>query len=334
MIRTCKNCGFILGTRPGMKEENGICLACLNMERKIFIDWHERQHWLTEYLAQSGSTSSYDCAIAVSGGKDSHMIVKRLLEHHGARNPLLITMEDEFTSTQAGMYNRKNIASHFNLDLITIRPRPEETKKRMLHDFESFLNPLEGVERNLYLLPIQLAYSMGISTIFFGENSAFEYGTSTECSIFSPLSTEDIKVIYFGAIWPYSTEDSLFTAQSAGFKTLDDFNEWPRQGNIENFTQIDSIGYLVHIWCKFPKFGFQRVSDIACRFVREDKFTREQAMQTIKDKDYILDPWAREDFCKTLDITESRFYKTVDRHVNQKLLVRDANGTWRRRDLL
>ena len=49
-IRTCKECGFILGTRPRSKEENGVCLACANKHRKDNIDWEGRQRWLTEYL--------------------------------------------------------------------------------------------------------------------------------------------------------------------------------------------------------------------------------------------------------------------------------------------
>ena len=32
-IKICKECGFILGTRPNMKSEKGICLSCLNKER-------------------------------------------------------------------------------------------------------------------------------------------------------------------------------------------------------------------------------------------------------------------------------------------------------------
>lgn len=334
IIRTCQKCGFILGTRPGLKEENGICLACLNQERKKTIDWTQRQTWLTEYLAKKRSGGAHDCAVAVSGGKDSHTIVKRLMEEHGARNPLLICMADEFTSTQAGLHNRKNIAAHFDLDMITIRPRPKEVLKQIREEFCTKLNPLATVEKNLYQLPIQLAQSMGISTIFFGENAAFEYGSSQECAIFSPLSNDKIDVLYFGAIWPYSTEDSLREATSCGFKSLDAYGEWFRQGNIENFTQIDSLGYLVHIWCKFPKFGFQRVSDIACRFVREGKLTRDQAMQYIRDRDYQLDPAAKDDFCRTVGLTEKEFDKTVAVHANHEIVVCDVNNIWRRRDLV
>lgn len=34
-IRTCKECGFILDTRPNMKSIDGVCLSCLNKDRKI-----------------------------------------------------------------------------------------------------------------------------------------------------------------------------------------------------------------------------------------------------------------------------------------------------------
>lgn len=64
--------------------------------------------------------------------------------------------------------------------------------------------------------------------------------------------------------------DSLNEAREVGFKDLDENNhEWDRVGQIENYTQIDSYGYLVHQWTKYVKFGAQRVADIACRLARE-----------------------------------------------------------------
>lgn len=37
-VRICKECGFILGTRPHMKDEGGVCLSCLNKHRKKTIN--------------------------------------------------------------------------------------------------------------------------------------------------------------------------------------------------------------------------------------------------------------------------------------------------------
>ena len=57
-------------------------------------------------------------------------------------------------------------------------------------------------------------------------------------------------------------------------------------------------------------------------------------MQMIKDSDWICDPLAKRDFCRTIRITEKEFDDTVDRFANRELLVKDVNGNWRRRDLL
>ena len=119
-----------------------------------------------------------------------------------------------------------------------------------------------------------------------------------------------------------------------GFKPLDAFDDWQRQGSADNFTQIDSKGYMMQHWTKFIKFGFQRVSDMACRLVREGKLTKEQAEQMIKDSDWICDPLAKKDFCRTLHITEEEFDDTIDKFANRDILIKDANGHWRRKDLI
>jgi hypothetical protein len=106
-------------------------------------------------------------------------------------------------------------------------------------------------------------------------------------------------------------------------------NEWPRQGSIEQNTQIDSVAYLIQLWTKYPKFGFQRVSDIACRLVREGTLTLAQAQMLIKEKDYICDPMARRDFCNTLGITEDYFFDVIDKHANKELVEKDVMGNWR-----
>lgn len=73
---------------------------------------------------------------------------------------------------------------------------------------------------------------------------------------------------------------------------------------------------------------------MACRFVREGIITRDQAVQLIKDEDWRCDPQGKRDFCTTIRITEEEFNDTVDRFANTKLLTKDVNGNWRRKDLL
>ena len=167
-----------------------------------------------------------------------------------------------------------------------------------------------------------------------GENFDFEYGVSEECGIFHSSSSDEVNVIFFGSIWPYSNTDSLNQARQIGFKSLSDFDDWQRQGSADDYTQIDSIGYMMQHWTKFIKFGFQRVSDLACRFVREGVMSKEQALRLIKDKDWVCDPAAKKDFCRTIGISEAEFNATVDKFANKDLLVKDENGNWRRKDLI
>ncbi len=333
-IKTCSKCGFILKTRPQTRDIDGVCLACINQEKKKHINFAERQQWLTQFIKENKGTGEYDCMVAVSGGKDSHAIVRRLIENHGVKNPLLVTVTDEFSHTQAGLHNINNLVMRYDLDHITFRCKPQTFRKETLKDFEQELHPLKWIEEKIYGVPSDLARKLGIRITFFGENSAFEYGTSDELEIFHPASDDTLKIIFMGAIYPYSITDSLECAREIGFKDLDDFNEWPRQGSIENYTQIDSVAYLIQLWTKYVKFGFQRVSDVACRFVREGKLTRHQAESLIREKDHICDPSAKADFCRTIGITQEYFDQVVDRHANKQLVTKDINGTWRRKDLI
>ena len=318
ITRRCSKCGFPLGVRPGMFERDGVRGACINSESKKGIDWKGRQEYITKLIAENHD-GEYDCAVAVSGGKDSHAIVKRLFENHGVKKALLITVCDEFTKTEAGKRNLENLVNRYNCDHIAIRYSPAEFKKHTKEDFINELHPLKWIEERIYSAPINLAKALGIKVIFFGENSAFEYGTSEDPTFYHPYSGDDIKVIYFGMIWPYSIIDSLVEAKEIGFVDLDDTGEWERKGSIEQFTQIDSIGYLVQLWTKYPKYGFQRVTDIACRMLRELKNPGLRgllsAYMSIEACDHILDPRSKADFCRCIDITEDEFDEIVRNYV-------------------
>ncbi len=321
-----------MGQDPECSIRGGVCQPCINEENKKNIDFKARQEWLTQYIKDNKTNDKYDCVIAVSGGKDSTAIVKRLMDNHGVKNPLLVTVADEFTSTQAGIHNKKNLGDYFGVDHITFRCNPQEFKKHTLEDFENELHPLKWIEKRLYEIPFEIAKAYHIKLVFFGENSAYEYGTSEKLEIFHPtLCDDETQVIFMGAIYPYGNYDSLEVAKECGFRDLNYYNEWQRSGIIDQYTQIDSIGYLAHHWCKFVKFGFQRTMDMACRFVREGKLTKEQAELLIKENDFKLDQAAKRDFCRTIGITEEHFDEVVEKHANKDLVYKDINGNWKLR---
>ena len=73
-------------TRPGLKfDSNGICYACIHYEKQKTTDWNKRwkelERLCDKYRGKNGN--GYDCAIAVSGGKDSHFQTYIIKEKHG-----------------------------------------------------------------------------------------------------------------------------------------------------------------------------------------------------------------------------------------------------------
>lgn len=332
MFEVCKRCGMP-NTRPGSIFTGGVCQACVNYENRDSVRWDLREEELKDICADIKKMNlPYDCVCPVSGGKDSTTIVAGLTAM--GMKPLLVTVTDEFTHTKAGLHNVKNIAERFNLDHMIFRHEPKTFKQETFKSFKNTLHPLEWIEEKIYETPIKIAKSYGIPFVFFGENSAWEYGTSDTLETRHPLSDIDTTVYYYFAFKPYDEEISRETAREYGFRDLDYFNEWPRQGQVENYTQIDSIAYIIQLWTKFPKYGFQRVSDITSRMVRKGKMQKYVADQLVRDRDWICDPSAKRDFCQTIGITEMAFDETVDKHANHDILIVDSCGNWRRRDLI
>ena len=83
-----------------------------------------------------------------------------------------------------------------------------------------------------------------------------------------PLNEQELRKLnpqcyYLSYFVPWSSLSNLKIAKRYGFVDLS--HEWRREGCMEDFEQIDSIAYLTHLWLKYPKFGFQRTTDIAAR---------------------------------------------------------------------
>ena len=110
-MRYCKKC-VMPNTRPGIIfDSEGVCSACRSYENRKNIDWDARwkefEQLCDKYRGMNGD--SYDCAIAVSGGKDSHFQV-HLMKNVMHMNPILFSVEDNFPMTDAGLHNIKNIS--------------------------------------------------------------------------------------------------------------------------------------------------------------------------------------------------------------------------------
>lgn len=350
-------------TRPGsIFDKEGVCQACRNYEKRKTINWEERKKQLinlcNKYRRENGY---YDCIIPVSGGKDSHFLTY-LMKEKMKMNPLLITVADPFTKTEAGKHNLRNLGDTFNCDIIAFNVSVDLFRRATKIGFEKLGEPLKFIEAAIYTMPFKIAMKFNIPLVIYGENPTYEYGTTDkeeynsgnqyikkvfekidinfwvsrhislkELNAIIPPTEEELRkfcpdVIFMSYYIPWDGEKNYLVAKRYGFKDLT--HEWKREGNIEFYDQLDSVAYIVHLWMKYPKFGFARATDIASRWVRSGKINRKEAKRLIMEYDHKLDQKAMDDFIKFIGYTPRQFWDIVERFWNREIFGK-VNGIWR-----
>jgi len=363
----CKRC-LMPNTRPGsIFNEGGICQACRNYDNRKNIDWKKRGNELDEICKKYRRKDGYyDCVIPVSGGKDSHRLVYEMKIKRNM-NPLLITVGDPFTKTDAGLKNYRNLGDTFGCDHILFDLSIDLFRKVTRIAFEEKGEPLKYVEVSIYTMPLKIAIKFGIPLVVFGENSAYEYGTTdkenysannaimnsfknidlnfwlqsgiakNELNAIIPPGEKELRkikpeVIFISYFILWSSNINLGIAKRYGFEDLT--HEWKREGCVENFEQIDSVAYMVHLWLKYPKFGFQRTSDIVSRRIREGKINLSQAKDLIMQNDHKLDQRAMKDFISFLGYSTKEFWDIVEKFWNREIFEK-TEEIWRmKKDIL
>lgn len=359
-MKYCKKC-VMPDTRPGINfDENGVCYPCLSFEKKKSIDWKKRQEELLKLVKKyKKNDGSYDCVIPISGGKDSHYqtyIMKKVYD----MNPLLVCAGDSFTHTKVGQRNLYNISEAFGCDLITFNLNHSTVRKMVRLAFENFGSPTWCIDRAIYTAPLHIAAMMNIPLIIYGENINYEYGgkysietysaknqikndvvkhidwewwykngiSKKEVNILKYPSTatvEKLEPIYLSYFYPWDGIYNYKIAQKYGFRNSN--SEWDREGFIENYDQIDSLGYVVHAWMKYPKFGHSYATDRASTWIRNGYITREQAIRLVKENEGKVDQEMLDDFLSFTGYSDKEFWDIVEKFWNKDIFEK-VNGLW------
>ncbi len=361
-MKYCKCC-VMPDTRPGIVfNENEICSGCINAAKKDTTDWTLRKTELEKicdkYRGMNGN--GFDCAIAVSGGKDSHFQVHIMKEEMGM-NPILLTVEDNLPMTKAGAHNLKNISEAFGCPVISVKPNIKLQKKLMWKTFEKYGKPSWFLDRLALSYVFRLAIQFNTPLLVYGENVSLEYGgtdakemasarevllngvasdipfeelidddiSEKDLEMFRSPSIEELdklEPIYLGYFYKWNSYSNYIFAKSRGFHDLS--GEWDRTMHAENFDQVDSAAYLVHSWMKYPKFGHSAATDYVSRFIRYGMLTREEDIKIVKERDGNLDPRCVREFCEFVGHSEEEFWKVVDKFYNIDIFKKNAFGEW------
>ena len=357
----CTKC-VMPSTRPGLTfNGKGVCSACISYENRSLVDydarWNELKDLCDKYRGINGA-DEYDCMIAVSGGKDSHFQVYIMKEKMGM-NPLLVSVEDNFKMTKAGVHNLKNISEAFGCDLISMKPNLCAQKKIMKYTFEKYGKPTYFVDRYIYTYPLHMATKFNLSLLVYGENVTYEYGGAEAVETYSAKGQmkngvaagierdelcvagvtrkdlnffdapeaqylDKLEPIYLSYYLEWNSFDNYELAKRYGFHDLT--HEWNRTHHVEQMDQIDSPAYLVHSWMKYPKFGHASATDYCARMIRYGMLNRPEAVNLVKKHDHDLDPRSVREFCEFLGYTEKEFWAIIDAQYNQNIFQKEKSG--------
>ena len=362
-LKYCKKC-LMPDTRPNIKFINEVCTACINFEKQKTTNWDERWKELEKVcdMYRGNSENDYDCAIAVSGGKDSHFqtyIVKEKLK----MNPLLITVGN-IDWTETGRKNLENISETFGVDIIMKQPNRKLARKMFRKAFEKIGSPSWYLDYQMYSFPVKMCIKLGIKLLVYGEDVNYTYGgeydKETPSAMLQPLNDvskpvwkewfEDDEIseidlqsirqptmdeckdaelnpIYLSYFVPWNSHHNFQVAQRWGFKHLG--HEYEREGSIDNYDQIDSISYLLNPYMKYLKFGHSVATDNASRWIRYGMKTREEMIPYVEEKDGKLDQGIVEKFCEFTHLSIDEFWKIMDKWYNTELFEKDRDGIWR-----
>lgn len=365
MLRYCKRC-VMPDTKPDLYfDEEGICSACRSYENRRQVDWDQRKRQLRTILDRyrSRDGSNYDCIVPVSGGKDSHYQVIRMLEF--GMNPLCVTA----TTCHLTEYGRRNIESLKNLGVDYIEVTTNPVVRRRINRLALVqVGDISWPEHvTIFTVPVRIAVQMGIPLIIWGENPQNEYG--------GPAAAAEGKVLdrrwleEFGGLlglrvsdligqenitprdliqYTYPTDDELrqvgvtglflgyflpwdglanaLIAQAHGFNTYSKCIE----GSLVNYENLDNAQTGIHDYFKFLKYGFGRATDLACMAVRRGRLTREDALKLVKLHDGKF-PWTYlgvplKEVLDRIQMSVDEFIRVCDRFTNKKLFLCDSRG--------
>jgi len=349
-MRICKEC-IQPDTRPGIFFDNeGVCGACIWEHEKKILDWKERELELNKIIENAKSKRSlYDCAIGVSGGKDSTFQALTARDRFGLKC-LLVNYQPENITT-IGERNIENL-KNLGFDVVTIRPNPQIMKKLIRYDFFKNLNPVKPTEFSLFSSTYIIAEKFHIPLIIQGENPGLILGTrltgvgtdsnalkanelhtlSSGWEVYTKVegvNKDDLFWFHYdrkkleemdiSGIWlnyfikEYSQKHNTEFSKKHGLIGREKDFDPNSIGTYNPYFALDSDLAQLNQLLKFVKFGFGQCMDHACYDIRDGEMTRKEAIEMVFKYDGKCSEKYIKKFCDYINITIEDLRKTTEK---------------------
>lgn len=278
-------------------------------------------------------------------------------------HPLLVYVSDGFTHTKAGEENLRNLSKVFQCDLLRFNINPRTLKKIIKIAFEKLGSPTWPIGLTIYSVPLKIALDLNISLIVYGENISYEYGRAA-VEIYSAreqikndvveeidwkfwfdrgITLDEVKFLEYASSDELNKLEPIFLSYFYswdGYKNYliakrfvfnDSNEEWQEEGFVENYDEIDGIGYVIQAQMRYPNDRNARATDMACNLIRNGYITRKEGIRLVKENDNKPGTKMLEDFFYFLEYTVREFYEIVDKFYNREIFEKTDYG-WKLKD--
>ena len=354
----CKTC-LNMSTRPRISfNKNGSCNACEWSKEKVNLNWSSRERELKKLLTKHKNKSSYDCVIPVSGGKDGSYVTDRLINKYNLK-PLCVTVRPPL-ELDIGKTNLINFLEK-GVDHIHVTPN---LKAMAVLDKIGFINYGQGYfgwMTAVHTAPVIIASLLNINLIMYGEDGEVEYGGTTQYKYNPIYNIKHQKKVFLNDAYndsikksklkdkdlywfkfPKKNTSKINLTHYSYFEKWDPYNNylvakknWGLQelssnnpGTFTNFAQNDQALISLHYYLMYIKFGFGRATQDAGIEIRRGSMSRAQAKNLVKIYDGIFPEEHVDNYLKYFNLTESAFFKNIDKWANKKLFTK-TNNIWK-----
>lgn len=342
---------------------DGVCSGCQVHEEKDNLDWAEREQSLKKLVAgyKNKNRMAYDCIVPVS---DNIFFTLDYVINVLGLNPLVVSYNRHYNS-EVGIRNSKYLRRIIGADIITQTIDPNLVKDITRVTFKEFASIHWHCLAGQTCFPVQMAVSMKIPLIIWGAHQAVE-----QVGMFSHLDEVEMTERYRKEhdLMGYDSEslegflsdkhlkpfryphDKSIEAVGVRGIYLSNYVRWDskvfheqsiekhsykpqfQRRSFDSYNHVECAHYLgVHDYLKLLKCGYSKVTDHACREIRFNRITRDEALslvlsyqnRPVTDLDCFLS-WSgisREEFDETV---ESFRKEPVTRGQSVAELVRSA----------
>ena len=354
-MKYCKKC-VLPETRPNLFILlDGICTACHSHANKKKINWKKKEEDFKKITKKiKNKKLLYDCLIGVSGGKDSTWQV--LMAKKFGLNPLTFTYKP-ILRTKIGQYNIDNLKK-IGVHHIEFSVNELAEKKLLKTAFYKYGSVGLPLHLGMWGIAYNLAEKFNIPYVFWGENPAREYGgskkdiklnkinkswikkygvnfgTKAEDWVNSTLSKQDLAPyiknlkkkqkhtsLFMGDFFNWDPEKIFKYSKKYGFKSL----TRKTKTGFYSYADIDDDLISIHHYLKIYKFGFSRLYDNLSLEIRNNRMSRNRAINIIKRDNFKTPLEDIKKLCKIINISEKKFFKNCEKFRNKNIWIKKKN---------